>query len=204
MPTLLRLRDNSPQWPYSVAQFRADEPGLSISNNPHPGELATYATLEPPILVFQVEATAPPKHDSATHWAREIAPVQVDGKWQQAWELVELPTAPPPPPNWLEFRQAIFTENGYVDAHAAALNSDDNRIKFAATGLFVFLQNFENTGNWEEYLQALLLTVSNPSLSLSEQAKLAQEFLGLAQRCNLPLAFIEAFQQAIIPPVGSE
>ena len=104
--------------------------------------------------------------------------------------------------DWPAFRQALFTENGYVDAHALALKSDNNLIRFAATALFDTLRAFENTGKWAEYLQALLLTIS--ALPLAGQAALAEEFLGLAQRCYLPAAFITAFQQAIIPPGSSE
>jgi hypothetical protein len=104
--------------------------------------------------------------------------------------------------NWTAFRQAIFTENGYVDAHALALKSDNNLIRFAATALFDTLRAFENTGNWAEYLQALLLTVS--ALPPAGQAALAEEFIELAQRCHLPAAFITGFQQAIIPPGNLE
>lgn len=104
--------------------------------------------------------------------------------------------------NWAEFRRAIFAENGYVAAHALALKSENNKILFAANVLPDTLRAFQNTGSWAEYLQALLLTVS--ASPPAQQAALAQEFIGLAQRCNLPEAFITAFQQAIIPPVGSE
>jgi hypothetical protein len=104
--------------------------------------------------------------------------------------------------DWPAFRLALFTENGYVAAHALALKSNDDMTLFAATVLPDTLRAFENTGNWEEYLQALLLTIS--ALPSAGRVVLAEEFVGLAQRCHLPVAFITAFQQAIIPPGNSE
>jgi hypothetical protein len=95
MPSILRLRPSGPQWPYSAAQLRADEPRLSVSSNPHPGELASYAALEPPVLLLTYAPTPQPEHDPALFQAVEVAPVLVNGGWQQAWELVELPPAAP-------------------------------------------------------------------------------------------------------------
>ena len=103
---ILRLRPTGPQWPYSAAQLRADEPRLSISLNPHPGELASYAALEPPILLITYAPTPPPEHDPALFQAVEIAPVLTDGAWRQAWELVEMPPVTPQP-RWVEFGAAV-------------------------------------------------------------------------------------------------
>ena len=163
-------------------------------------------------VVEVIQEPQPTEFDPTTHQVQPVAPVisitdpdsqGANGTVTYGWEVVALPP-PAIPPGWAAFRQAILTENGYVDAHALALKSDNNLIKFAATALFDTLRAFENTGNYTEYLQALLLTVSNPALPLSEQTELAEEFIGLAQRCHLPEAFITAFQQAIIPPGNSE
>ena len=102
-----------------------------------------------------------------------------------------------PEPNWAAFRQAILTENGYVAATAIALNSPSDIAKVAATYLSDRFTAFETQGNWSEYLQGLLLTMS--ALEPLQQANLAQEFLALAQRCHLPQPFITAFQEAMIP-----
>ena len=161
-------------------------------------------------VVEVIQEPQPTEFNSATHQVQPVAPViniadpssqDVNGTVTYGWEVVALPS-PVIPPDWVAFREAIFIENGYVDAHALALKSDNNLIRFAATALFDTLRAFENTGNFAEYLQALLLTVS--ALPPAGQAALAEEFMGLAQRCHLPEAFITAFQQAIISPGNSE
>ena len=159
-----------------------------------------------------VRSPAPTGFDPATHATQPLAPVvsitdpspnaETNGTATYGWELIELPPAPGPETDWSAFRQAIFTENGYVDAHALALKSDNNLIRFAATALFDTLRAFENTGNYAEYLQALLLTVS--ALLPIQQAALVDEFIGLAQRCHLSETFIAAFQQATIPSSNLE
>ena len=107
-----------------------------------------------------------------------------------------------PEPDWAAFRQAILTENGYVAATAIALNSPNDIAKVAATYLSDRFTAFETQGNWSEYLQGLLLTMS--ALEPSQQANLAQEFLALSQRCHLPQSFINAFQEAIMPAAPPE
>ena len=156
--------------------------------------------------VVEVMREPEPEHNPATHYLSPLAPMisitdpdseDVNGTVVYGWEVLELPSLVISP-NWPEFRNAIFTENGYVTAHVLALESGDDRTKFAATGLFTFLSAFERTGDYFEYLQALLLTIS--ASPPAQQVVLAQEFLALAQRCHLPEVFITAFQQAIIPP----
>lgn len=188
---LLHLRPYAPQRPYPVGQFRADEPSLSISHDPHPGELASYATLEPPILVFQVQPTDPPEHDPATHRAVEVQPVQApDGSWQQAWELQELPPVPPAPPtpDWAQFRQALISENGYAGAFAA-IGSISPMLE---RPLAPRLDRFQFEGQWQPFLESLGLALG--TLPAQDGAHLASEMLALAGRCNLPTAFCEALQ----------
>ena len=183
--TLLRLRDNAPQWPYSVAQFRADEPQLSISNDPHPGELASYATLEPPILVFQVAPTDPPEHDPATHRAQEVTPVDVDGVWQQAWELIELPPAPPTP-DWGTFRAGLLTSADVAQAMATARAAG---CEPAATNLPVALQKAE-AGQIAEFAACWGLVVAAGGASPEALAAL----VAAAEACHLPSEFVAALQ----------
>jgi hypothetical protein len=117
---ILRLRPTGPQWPYSVAQLQADEPRLSVSNDPHPAELASYAELEPPILLISYSPTPQPDHDPALFKAVETMPVQVAGAWQQAWELVELPPIEPQP-RWVEFGAAVQSSPAINSLLGAAL-----------------------------------------------------------------------------------
>ena len=117
---ILRLRPTGPQWPYSAAQLRADEPRLSVSLDPHPSELASYAALEPPILLLTYTPTPQPEHDPALFQASEITPVLVDDTWQQAWELVELPPVAPQP-RWVEFGAAVQSDAAINELLGAAL-----------------------------------------------------------------------------------
>ena len=98
--------------------------------------------------------------------------------------------------DWTGFRHAILTENGYVNALALALDSENNSARLAATFSLSHLDRFQDKGDFAEYLQGLLLIV----LVQPEQSKapLIGEFLALAERCNLPEAFVTALNQAII------
>jgi hypothetical protein len=98
--------------------------------------------------------------------------------------------------DWAGFRQAILTENGYVEAMALALDSANISTRLAVTFSHSRLDRFQDKGDFAEYLQGLLLIVSiQPE---QNQASLVQEFLALAARCNLPGAFMTALNEAII------
>ena len=98
--------------------------------------------------------------------------------------------------DWTGFRHAILTENGYVDAMALALDSENAFARLAVTFSHSRLDRFQDEGDFAEYLQGLLVIVSvQPE---QNQASLVQEFLALAARCNLPTAFMTALNQAII------
>ena len=98
--------------------------------------------------------------------------------------------------DWPGFRHAILTENGYVNALALALDSENNSARLAVTFSHSRLDRFQDRGDFAEYLQGLLLIVSvQPE---QNKATLVQEFLALAARCNLPTAFIAALNEAII------
>ena len=98
--------------------------------------------------------------------------------------------------DWAGFRHAILTENGYVDALARALDSENNSARLAVAYSHSRLDRFQDEGDFAEYLQGLLLIVSvQPEQS---KAPLIEEFLALAARCNLPEAFVTALNEAII------
>ena len=196
MPSLIRLRSTGPQWPYSVAQFRADEPRLSISQDPHSGELASYADLEPPILVFQVQPTDPPAHDPAAQRLLEVMPVELDGQWQQAWELIDLPPTPPEPQaDWLGFAGWLYSYGPMADGMEAARASRDPQGEPATTGLPAAMDEARLRSNyvpfalsWGQFIAASGI----PSADLTA-------IVARAQDCHLPQQFVEA-----LGPVASE
>ena len=181
MTNLLRLHPAGPQWPYSAAQLRADEPRLSVSNDPHPAELASYAVLEPPILLVAYSATPQPEHDPALFRAMEITPVQVNGNWQQAWELVELPPAAPQP-RWVEFGAAVQSSPAINSLLGAALQ----QAPALGLGLGVGLGKAAD-GDARVFLSswsmARTLGLISPELLAAVQA--------LAEQFDLPEDFVE-------------
>ena len=188
--TLLRLREFGPQWPYSVAQFRADEPSLSISSDPHPGELASYATLEPPILIYQVQPSDQPEHDPATHRAQEITPVEIDGTWRQAWELIELPPPPPveppqPRPDWPTFKAAAVNSTSLKAIVSQAIAIEP------VAALFVM----EALGKCEADTTACaefggLWAVACKAADVPPEV--IAGFQAVASQCHLPAEFVQA------------
>ena len=197
--TLLRLRDDTAQWPYSVAEFKADEPQLSISNDPHAGELASYAALTPPVRVFLVADTAPPDIDPRTQRLLPVGVEQVDGAWRQAWpvrdateqEIEEYDAAnqpPPPPPDWTAYREGLRDQR-YVGVVAAALSSTPEA-KYGAAIISSALNSFQDRGDYRDYLDCIVWILGGSSLPAVEKTELAAELLALITRCNLPEAFI--------------
>ena len=186
MPNLLRLHPTGPQWPYTVSQLRADEPRLSVSSDPHPGELASYAALEPPILLVAYSTTPQPEHDPALFQAVEITPVQVDGAWQQAWKLLALPPAAPQP-RWVDFGAAVQSDEAINQLIGTAF-----AIKPAlGLGLGVGLGKAED-GRPANFLSswaiARYLNLISPELLAAVQA--------LAEQFDLPADFVEALGAA--------
>jgi len=184
--TLLRFRPDGPQWPYTVAQFRADEPQLSISNNPHPGELASYAELNPPILIYQVQPTDPPEHDSAPQRAEEVMPVEVDGVWQQAWQLIDLPPVPPAPPmpDWGGFKSGLLVSEAVAQVMGAAREAG---CEPAVTNLPVALEKAQ-AGSVGEFAACWSLVASAGGATSEALAAL----VAAAEACQLPADFVAA------------
>jgi hypothetical protein len=155
-------------------------------------------------VVEVIQEPEPTGFNPATHGTQPLAPVvsitdedaDVNGTVTYGWEVVELPPGPEPGPDWPGFRKAILTENGYVAAMAAALDSENDSARLAVTFSHSRLDRFQDRGDFAEYLQGLLLIVSvQPEQNM---APLVEEFLALAARCNLPTAFITALNEAII------
>ena len=105
--SMIRVTEAGTVWPYSLNQLRADEPSRSFSNRPSAAELAHYG-------VYRVEPSDPPTADPAVEKVTQAAPIEIDGKWTQQWELVPLTPeeqaayrAATHPPRWLEFGQVV-------------------------------------------------------------------------------------------------
>jgi hypothetical protein len=179
---ILRLRETGPEWPYSAAQLRKDEPRLSISFDPHSAELASYAALEPPILLVAYVPTPQPDHDPALFQAVEIAPVQVNGTWQQAWELVALPPATLQP-RWVEFGAAVQASPAINSLLGAALQ----QAPALGLGLGVGLGKAAD-GDARVFLSSWSMARTLDLIS----AELLAGVQALAEQFDLPADFIEA------------
>jgi hypothetical protein len=179
---ILRLRPTGPQWPYSAAQLQADEPRLSVSNDPHPGELASYAALQPPIVLITYNPTPQPEHDPSLFRVNEVAPVLNNGTWQQAWELVELPPSAPQP-RWVEFGAAVQASPAINTLLGAALQ----QAPALGLGLGVGLGKAAD-GDARVFLSSWSMARTLGLIS----AELLAAVQALAEQFDLPSAFVEA------------
>jgi hypothetical protein len=106
--TPLRIVDGLIVWPYSISRLRADEPSVSIWNNPGDVFLAQYG-------MFHPEATTAPEIDPAAEKVQQVEPIEQDGEWRQQWAVVALSEAEAAdyyrathPPRWLEFGAVVM------------------------------------------------------------------------------------------------
>jgi hypothetical protein len=110
-------------------------------------------------------------------------PVEVDGQWQQAWVLIEIPPAPPTP-DWATFRSGLLTSADVATAMSTARAAG---CEPAATNLPVALQKAEG-GNPAEFAACWGLVVAAGGASPEALAALS----AAAQACNLPADFVAA------------
>lgn len=71
------------RYPYYSDDLRADHPNISFPSDVSDLDLAEYRVY--PVKMVKVE------YDLVTEGVRELAPVLVNGEWQQQWEIIELP-----------------------------------------------------------------------------------------------------------------
>lgn len=188
LPSLIRIRPDGFQWPYSVAQLRADEPRRSISNNPHDEELAALATLDPPVVVIRPIPTDPPSYDAATQELAEGPPVEVDGQWIQAWQVINLPPAPPVA-DWAGFASWLYAYEPIGLAMGMARASTDPLGEPVATALPAVMQE-GRAGNLRAWAEAW----GQFRLASQLQPEAAAPILAKAVECHLPADFIAATQ----------
>jgi hypothetical protein len=84
-----------PVYPYTLTDLRRDNPGVSF-----PRDMANFDAS--PWHCYPVQDTAPPEAPGKV--AQRLMPVQIDGVWQERWELVDAPLEPVP--NEVTMRQA--------------------------------------------------------------------------------------------------
>ena len=194
--TLLRLRHAAPQYPYSVQELRVDEPQLSISSDPHPGELATYAALDPPIEVFRVVEVAPPSISPRTQRLLPVEAELVEGEWKQAWtvrdateqEVADYDAAnqpPPPSPRWVEFGGAVQASVLINQLLGAALQ----QVPALGLGLGVGLGKAAD-GDARVFVSSWAIANAMGMVS----AALLAEVTELAEQFDLPPEFVAALQ----------
>lgn len=186
----LRIRDIVIQWPYGVGQFRADEPQLSISDDPHDGELDSYASLTPPVFVYRVLPVTPPEYDTSQYNLLEVTPTRgEDGKWYQSWKLQEKEPVPvTSTSDWRVFKESALASPALKQVMSEAFVSDP----VAASALAPALLNAEHSGSAD--FAAAWRTIG---ASVEIPGEVLHGFSGLAQQCNLPVDFVQALD---IPP----
>lgn len=189
--TLIRL--NPTRYPYSVAQLRADEPQLSLSADPHDGELAALSQLG--ILVARVQPTERPA-DTREQRAEEVMPEQDGDIWRQTWtlrdataeELAAWDAAHAPQPDWTSFRSGLLINEGVAAVMASARGAG---CEPGVTALPVALERAQS-GDASDFRAcwALVAAAGQPS------PELLTELTTLATTCHLPEAFISALTSA--------
>jgi hypothetical protein len=186
MTNLVRL---SPlRWPYSLEQLRVDEPSRSFSPSPSAAELAYFQ-------VFPVHPWPQPPFDPATHRVVEVQPANVDGRWLQQWQLVELTAEEAQahywathPARWLEFSAALPPQ---VDDVLRAVSAVSPRLELAmGVGL-----GKAADGDPRVFLQAWQTA---RSLGLVP-AELAQGLQALAVQHDLPPDFVAGLSMEAEP-----
>jgi hypothetical protein len=190
MTQLLRLLPAGPLWPYSVRQFRRDEPWLSISDAPHDAELASYGELDPPILVRRVIHVEPPEYDSTTHYVEEVMPTEIDGVWLQTWQLQPLPPVPPQP-DYRGFYDALLVSGTYNAALQQVMSAPSPGPAAALAVLISALQDALNGRPNPPALQSAIWLLLG-QLALPPEA--AAELQGLLDAANLAELY------SLIPP----
>lgn len=79
----IRITNGSPET-YTIGQLRRDNPRTSFPADVPAETLAAYN-------VYPLKATAQPDHNPLTELVRLVAPVAVNGEWEQRWEVLPLP-----------------------------------------------------------------------------------------------------------------
>jgi hypothetical protein len=79
----VKVSNGSVQFPYTIGQLRKDNPNTSFPAYITEATLANYS-------VFPVTEVVAPVVDPLTQRHEQTTPAQVDGKWTQVWQVIDL------------------------------------------------------------------------------------------------------------------
>lgn len=181
---------NPTRYPYSVAQLRADEPQLSLSADPHDGELAALSQLG--ILVARVQPTERPA-DTREQRAEEGMPEQDGDTWRQTWtlrdataeELAAWDAAHAPQPDWVTFKAIALNSSNLNSVLVAAYGTAPVAAGALAPSLLRAEQGdiIDFAASWAAICAAVPVS-----------PQVITGFATVAQQCNLPPEFIAALE----------
>lgn len=187
----IRLDDpNNPKYPYSLSQLRSDELQLSISSDPHNGELKSLEELNPPIFISRVLLTSRPE-DTREQRAEEVMPEKDGDTWKQVWQLRDATEeeklawdlAHAPPPDWETFKSQAINSSTLNQILIQAYQS----VPVAAGALIPSLLNAEKD-NSKDFSTSWTIICSAVSVS----SEVIDNFIQVATNYNLPKHFIDA------------
>lgn len=69
-------------YPYSLTTFRSDNPAISLPQDPTEAQLNEQG-------IYTVHSSTPPFYNWITESCVEDQPVEIEGKWIQAWLVVQ-------------------------------------------------------------------------------------------------------------------
>ena len=195
MTSLLRIREDYIQWPYTAANLRADEQHLSLSAELPDHELATLADVG--VFAFRVKPTEPPVVDPRTKRVEEVTPiwgpVEVGGKeaWLQQWavrdateeEIAAYDAAHTPPPDYVGFFNALLTSATYQQGVLPLVLSGSSPT--IAGRLLLFESQFNEARNGRPNPDALQASLWILLQELAPSQELQQELQELLEQFNL-------------------
>jgi hypothetical protein len=185
---IYRIIDNSPV-PVSIAQLRADYPSISFPSDPNDDQLASYASLNPPLIIVRPVPTEPPPHDPNSQWVQESLPAWSDGAWRQAWTVHDLPP-PEPVSDWAGFGAWLGDEPAAAEAIATARLSVSPQGEPATSWYLPQAIMTARLGNITEF--AMAWTRFRQASHMSPEVLAA--IVAKAAEFNLPAEFIAALQ----------
>jgi hypothetical protein len=173
-------------YPRSVADFRAAFPELAVGNNPRDEDVSPYG--------WRVVAPTAPPVPGDGQQVRETLPTEVDGHWQQAWEVLP---APPPPvvADWDTFVGWLYQFQPIATGMGAARLSTDPQGEPATTGLPTALDEARLRQNYPAFSLAWGLFLLASGMPPADLAAIVTK----AADCHLPADFLAALQPSATP-----